>query len=145
MWNVRARSRLSGVSVVVALLLGSGGLMTASAASPPTASALISIAPCRLLDKRANASKLTQGSVRTQAVTGSNGDCVIPSDAISALMNVTIVSPSASSFLTVWPADQPRPKASNLNWVAGQAPTPNAVTSALSSNGAINIFNNHGN
>ena len=128
----------------VVLLVVSGGLFTASAAPVATPSVLTTIVPCRLLDTRSDASSLGTGVTRTQAVTGTNGDCVIPPDAIGAVMNVTIVNPTASSFLTVWPADQPKPTASSLNWVAGQPPTPNAVTAALSATGAISIFNLQG-
>jgi YVTN family beta-propeller protein len=127
--------------VGIAILLGSGGLLTASAASPSTGTVLVPIVPCRLFDTRTDGSALAAGATRTQAVVGTNGDCVIPPDAVGVSMNVTIVDPTASSFLTVWPADQSRPTASSLNWVAGQAPTPNAVMSALSATGSIDLFN----
>ena len=126
--------------VGVAILLGSGGLLTASAASPATGSVLVPIVPCRLFDTRTDGSGLTAGAVRTQPVEGSNGDCVIPVEAVGVSMNVTIVNPTASSFLTVWPSDGVRPTASNLNWIAGQSPTPNAVMSALSPTGFISVF-----
>lgn len=127
--------------VGIAVLLGSGGLLTASAASPAAGSVLVPIVPCRLFDTRTDGSGLTAGAVRTQPVEGSNGDCVIPTEAVGVSMNVTIVNPTASSYLTVWPADGARPTASNLNWIAGQPPTPNAVMSALSPTGSISVFN----
>jgi len=55
------------------------------------------------------------------------------------------INPTAASFLTVFPADQQRPVASSLNWVAGQAPTPNAVTVAASADGKISFYNLSGN
>ena len=144
MYRLMDRSRRAFAATAVALLLGSGGLLTASAASPSTGSALVSIVPCRLLDTRVDGSSIGAGATRNQPVTGANGDCAIPTDAIGVLMNVTIVNPTASSYLTVWPADRALPTASNLNWVAGQAPTPNVVSSALSATGSIGIFNNVG-
>jgi hypothetical protein len=59
-------------------------------------------------------------------------------------MNVTVVNPDDQSYLTVFPADAPRPLASSVNWVAGQGPTPNAVTSDVSADGKISFFNNAG-
>jgi hypothetical protein len=56
-------------------------------------------------------------------------------------MNVTVVLPTSASFLTVFPSDDARPLTANLNWVAGQAPTPNAVTVALSSTGSVSFYN----
>jgi hypothetical protein len=56
-------------------------------------------------------------------------------------MNVTIIFPSSSSFLAVFSSDATRPLAASLNWVAGQAPTPNAVTAALSADGKVSFYN----
>jgi hypothetical protein len=56
-------------------------------------------------------------------------------------MNVTIIFPSSSSFLTVFPSDATRPVTASLNWVANQAPTPNAVTAALSADGKVSFYN----
>jgi hypothetical protein len=59
-------------------------------------------------------------------------------------MNVTTVNATATSFLTIWPADAAQPLASNLNWVAGSPPTPNKVDVKLSADGRIKLFNNGG-
>jgi hypothetical protein len=83
--------------------------------------------------------------VHTFAVRGANGDCTIPAGASAIVANVTAVAPSAGSFMTVWPADKPQPLASSLNYTAGQAPTPNAVTVALSGDGRIKVYNHSGN
>jgi hypothetical protein len=77
--------------------------------------------------------------VHTQNVTGTNGDCNIPSDAVGVAMNVTIVSPTAQSNLRVFPADIATPNASNLNWLPGQSPTPNKVDVKLSPDGKIKL------
>jgi hypothetical protein len=66
---------------------------------------------------------------------------VIPGDAVGVALDVVIVNPSAPSYLTVFPADADRPLASNLNWVAGQAPTPNAVLADLSADGRLAFYN----
>ena len=80
----------------------------------------------------------------TLNVVGTHGNCTIPSGATGIVANVTIDLPTAAGFLTLFPADAASPLASNLNWVAGQAPTPNQVSVALSASGAINVFNNAG-
>ena len=81
----------------------------------------------------------------TATVWGSNGNCTIPAGATGFSMNVVVINPTAASFLTVFPADQTRPLASSLNWVAGQPPTPNAVTVASSADGEISFYNLSGN
>jgi len=78
------------------------------------------------------------------AVWGVNGNCAIPDGATALSMNVVSVNPSGASYLTVFPADEPRPLSSSLNWVGGQAPTPNAVTVAVSEDGRIAFYNNAG-
>ena len=56
----------------------------------------------------------------------------------------TFAQPTDASFLTLFPADVTQPLTSNLNWVPGQAPTPNQVSVGLSGAGAIKVFNHAG-
>jgi hypothetical protein len=148
--GVSARSRYASVGAIVAVLLGGGGLLTTSAAGTPGASSFVPITPCRLFDTRpatlvgVRNSPLGAQATFTATVWGSNGNCSIPSGATGVSMNVVAVNPTAPSFLTVFPADQPQPLASSLNWVAGQSPTPNAVTVSLSAAGKISFYNNTG-
>ncbi|MCU1358999.1 MAG: hypothetical protein JWN99_288 [Ilumatobacteraceae bacterium] len=77
-------------------------------------------------------------------MTGPNGNCTIPLDAVGVAFNVTAVNGTAGSFLTVSPSDATRPLASNLNWVAGAPATPNKIDVKLSSDGKASFFNNTG-
>ena len=113
----------------------------------------VPVAPCRLLDTRTGpdnvgirVAPLGPGEKFPTQVTGSNGECIgIPNDATAVALNVTTVNPTADSFLTLFPADLATPpKASNLNWVAGQSPTPNKVDVKLSPDGKVKIYNNTG-
>jgi hypothetical protein len=73
-----------------------------------------------------------------------SGNCNVPVDATGVVMNVTAVDPTQPSFLTVFPAGVVRPLAPNLNFVAGQAPTPNAVTVDVPASGQVSFYNNEG-
>ena len=135
-----AASLLAGALAVIAV-----GITNAASSSP---SSFVPIVPCRLVDTRPDTQVGTRGApvgangTVTFAVWGSNGDCSIPGNAVGIASNVTVVGPTAPSFLTVYPADAPtRPNASNLNYVAGSPPTPNQVTVALSDAGAISVYN----
>jgi hypothetical protein len=104
--------------------------------------------PCRLMDTRPatnvgpRATPLGPNDTHVVTVHGNNGDCIVPATAVAVSMNVTAANATAGSFLTVFPADAPgRPAASSLNYAAGQAPTPNAVTVQLSSDGKIAFYN----
>ena len=143
------RSRWVMVGAVVAVALGAGGVLTSSAAPSANATSFVPITPCRLMDTRAGGPigprNTPIGSTPYVAtVRGTNGNCVVPAAATAVSLNVTFASPSANSFVTVYPADKPLPNTSNLNFSAGQAPAPNAVTVALSADGKIAIRNDVG-
>ena len=88
---------------------------------------------------------LGQGQTLTITARGDFGHCAALSQtATGVVLNVTTVNSTAGSFLTVWPADKSRPFVSSLNWVGGQAPTPNQVTSGLDSFGQLSLYNNTG-
>jgi hypothetical protein len=125
----------------------------ADAAPGDSDSTFVPVTPCRLFDTRpapfnvgAKDTPLGAGDSNrwTQPVRGVNGDCSIPSDAVGISMNVTIVNPTHQSNLRVFPADVPTPNASNLNWLAGQSPTPNKVDVKLSPDGEIKLYNFNG-
>lgn len=68
----------------------------------------------------------------------------VPSSGATAVaLNVTATNPSAASYITVYPAGQVRPLASNLNMVAGQT-IPNMVIVPLGADGKVTIFDNAG-
>ena len=140
------RARWSAIGAAVAVSIGAGGLITFASASGGTASVFTPITPCRLLDTRADgpavgatpprATPLGQGETLTIPARGSFGLCnSLSAAATGAVLNVTVVNPTAGSYLTVWPADKPKPLASSLNWTAGQSATPNQVTTALDPSG----------
>jgi hypothetical protein len=58
-------------------------------------------------------------------------------------VNVTATAATASTFLTVFPAGQTRPDASNLNVVPAQD-VPNLVVAKVGANGNVTIYNNQG-
>ena len=148
------RSRWAAIGAVVSITLGAGGLQVANAvfAGPQGPNPVTTlITPCRLMDTRSPGGVGTRttpiANGETYEVHASSGNCTIPAAATGIVTNVTITNPGSSGFLTVFPADVAKPLASNLNWVAGQSPTPNAVTTGLSTTGTIGnikIFNGGG-
>lgn len=102
----------------------------------------VPLAPARILDTRngtgGNITPLGWGATTELDVRGVGG---LPRTGVTAVvLNVTAVTPVTEGFLTVFPADQPRPSASNLNFVAGQV-VPNLVTVRVGDDGKIAIFN----
>jgi len=68
-------------------------------------------------------------------------DSVAQADALA--FNVTAVNPTASTYLTLWPAGIAKPTVSNLNPAAGQT-VANAAIVGLGTNKAFSIYNNVG-
>ena len=110
-----------------------------------------SLTPARICDTRqTSVSGITDqctgktmgpGTTLTVQVAGNGG---VPSTGAEAVvMNVTVTDTTAGGYLTVWPAGQPRPLASNLNWTAGQT-VPNLVEVGLGSGGEIDFYNSAG-
>jgi hypothetical protein len=74
-------------------------------------------------------------------ITGSPAN--VPTTAGSVVMNVTVVGPSATGFITTYPNGQPRPNSSNLNFSAGET-VPNLVVARIGTGGIVNLYLNAG-
>jgi hypothetical protein len=97
--------------------------------------------PTRVLDTRIGAgapkAKLGPGATLTLTVPG------LPAGATVVALNVTVTNPTATSNLTVYPGGQPRPGASNLNYVAGQR-IANMVLVPLGPGNTVTFYNSAG-
>ena len=106
-----------------------------------TAKQFYPITPVRALDTRNGTGGVSTpvgpDSSITLAIRGQNG---IPNGASAVVMNTTAVSPSAGSYLTVWPAGITRPLASNLNYVPGDI-VPNLVQVGIGPGGLVGLYN----
>lgn len=136
--------RARGV-VAIAAVTGLGGLLLGSfaarAQSSITNSTFEPLSPARILDTRDAGQPLgTDAQIDVQVV-GQGG---LPANATAVVLNLTVTEPDASSFLTLWPAGELRPQASNINFVAGRT-IANLVTVKLSADGRISIYNFNGN
>lgn len=70
------------------------------------------------------------------------GGKFVPEEALAATLNVTVTQPAQAGHVTVYPCDEPKPLASNLNFAAGQT-VPNMVVSPLSlTDGSVCVYSN---
>ncbi len=101
----------------------------------------VAIQPGRVLDTREGIGAPKAPVDQTPLALKLTGARGIPNSGVSAvLLNVTVVTPSAATFVTVYPAGDAQPTASNLNAVAGQV-VPNMVLGRLGTDGSVSIFN----
>ncbi|NND75151.1 MAG: hypothetical protein HKN44_09110, partial [Ilumatobacter sp.] len=152
MVTIRVRSIVWFATGVVVALVASLVVLQAwrvDAAPGDSDTTLVPITPCRLVDTRPAPFRVgphaTLGVAETTTVqaTGTNGECVIPAEAVGLAMNVTAVNATVETFLTFWPSGD-LPLAANLNPAPGQPPNPNSVTVSLAAGGSFKAYNNAG-
>jgi hypothetical protein len=124
------------------VILDVEGYVATPTATPGPSGLFNAVAPSRILDTRSALSgPVGPNSTITLRVAGNNG--VVPtSGAAAVVLNVTVTSPTASSYLTVFPTGT-QPLASNLNFRAGQT-VPNRVIVPLAADGSISFYNAYG-
>jgi len=84
--------------------------------------------PCRVVDTRGgapNGGPVMQG-LQTRVFVMA-GNCGIPSTAKALSLNLTVTQPSAGGYVTLFPAGQPLPPTSSINYRAGQTRANNAI------------------
>jgi uncharacterized repeat protein (TIGR01451 family) len=101
--------------------------------------------PCRVVDTRGavapNGGPAMSGQqTRAFVMTGS---CGIPATAKALSLNVTVTQATANGFVTLFPAGQPRPLASSINYPAGRTLANNAII-ALDAVGRMAAFAGQG-
>jgi len=149
--TIRVRSVVWASAAVVLTLLCTLLVMQewrADAAPGDIDATWVPIEPCRLFDHRPSEEPfggkkepLVAGSPATQQVTGTVGNCTIPTSGVVAVsLNVTVVGSTAQSNLRLYPAEAAKePVVSNLNWKAGDSATANKVDVKLSAAGAVKM------
>jgi hypothetical protein len=150
-WSEPSARRAFAVSVVVGVVATLTVLPAAPAAvaGQPTDPAPVAgynpLTPARLLDTRAGlgapSTPVGPGGTLDLRVTGVGG---VPEEKVGAVvLNVTGTQPSTETFVTVWPAGDDRPLASNLNLKAGET-RPNLVVVGVGAAGSVSLYNNRG-
>jgi hypothetical protein len=102
----------------------------------PGPSSFYLITPCRLLDTR-QYSPIGSGSLQHVFAVYR---CGIPFGAKAVAMNVTVVNPSSTGYLTLFPAVSPMPGTSTINYRYGKTRANNAIL-PLSAGGWMKVYN----
>ncbi|WP_166664356.1 hypothetical protein [Actinophytocola oryzae] len=108
-----------------------------AAPETPTASTFTPLSPVRVLDTR------DTGPVGAQGLLTLDLAERVPATATAVTLNVTGVTPTAPTYVTVFPAGVAVPTASNLNLAAGDTRA-NQVTVALGTERKVGLYNNDG-
>ena len=92
--------------------------------------------PCRILDTRNTGIPVTSGIQSNYKVVGL---CGVPSSAKSVFLNVTVVSPTCSTFLNVYAYPGPFPGTSTVNSHTGERAIANGAIVALGTDPAYQV------
>lgn len=109
---------------------------------PLSPSSLYVLPPCRVVDTRGTTGPSGGPAIASAATRGvrMSGVCGIPSGAKALAVNVTVVSPAADGYLTLFPGASPWPGTSSVSYRTGKTRANNALV-PLSAGGILNVFN----
>ena len=125
----------NGYAYVAEEFLGATNIVVSNGLRP--------LAPNRILDTRTGlggvpAARLGPGGLLSVTIAGHGG---LPSSGLGAVvLNVTVTNTTSTGYVSVYPQEDPRPNASNLNWTAGQT-VANLSQVALRESGQVSIYN----
>ena len=148
------RTRWAAIGAAVAVTLGTGGLMTASASG--SQSVFVAITPTRVLDTRydvgldgafrGNTSRKLDITGTIDYVASTNPDfspnisrkIVVPDGATAIVANLTVTQPTNTGFVSIRPGTATgTPSTSNINIPAPGSDIPNSVTVELPTTGPL--------
>lgn len=113
------------------------GLAPAAAGDPST---FVSLSPARIVDTRDGlggvAGPIRDGSTVDFAVRGQGG---VPADAVSVVLNVTVVDPTSVGYASVFPSGSPVPAVSSLNFTPNRT-VASLVIARIGANGAVSFY-----
>jgi hypothetical protein len=99
------------------------------------------VEPCRIADTR-----LGEGATGGPALSGAatrpfpvTGYCGVPATAKAAVLNVTVVGPTASGHLRIWPFNLAMPNAATLTFAANEQAIANGAIVPLTTDPEYNI------
>lgn len=129
------------VSVTASNADGAGPVSQTAQATPWSGTKFHPVTPFRALDSRTPlggfSGPLSAGLPQHLQVTGSAS---VPPSASAVVMNVTVTNATVGSFVSVWPAGQPQPASSSLNFGASVTRA-NQVIVPVGTSGRVSLAN----
>lgn len=102
-----------------------------------SASLFYLVTPCRVIDTRGGAA-LASNATRIVNV---GGACGVPLGATAAAVNLTVVGPTTTGFLALYPSNTSWPGTSTINYRSGKTRANSAVV-RLAPEGTLSVLNN---
>ena len=144
--RTRAIRRLVALGILGAVVPVALSASGASTAPPAPASAVVPVAPYRILDTRDGTgtagvtAAVKQNSTITVQIAGVGP---VPTGATGVVVNLTGTGATGATFITAFPTGTPRSMTSVLNVTPG-SDIANTITVPLGTGGALDLYNNAG-
>lgn len=139
------RSRVTGLTALILVCTLLTGCDPASPVRSGTRAVDVVLKACTLVDTRPTpdtvgdrSTPLAPGDTLDATVTGTNGECVVPEDAIAAQVRVSSLTPSAAGSLVVFKTGT-TPPTPQVTWSAGAAITTEDLKVGLSGDGQLSV------
>ena len=142
------RNSVVGVTNAAGAVVGTYAITQAGVAASPAALTFVPLPPCRVMDTRVGsgftgpfgAPSFAAGQTRTISLPQSV--CNVPANASAYVTNVTLLPQSAGSAntLTIYPADEVRPRYTTASAGDGNIVANAAIIRAGATNGAIDVY-----
>jgi uncharacterized delta-60 repeat protein len=128
-WNSNDSTAMDSVDVIVDVVgwFTTGALFTA-------------VTPTRALDTRVPIGIDVAHRVDAGHTVELSTSALAPPGATAVALNLTVTGGSAPGYLTMWPAGEPRPRASSINFASGQT-VANLVIAKIGADGEVSIWN----
>lgn len=128
------------------LIVVAATVLTASMATAAGPLQFYSVTPCRVVDTR-GPNGLTGGPAMAAFQTRNypmRGLCGVASSAVAVSLNVTVVTPGSSGYLTLWPSGTSQPVVSTINFTPADTALANGAIVPLAAaigSSEIALFN----
>jgi hypothetical protein len=137
----------AGVTTVKVVELSSAGCSSPQATASVQVTSrkgFYTLTPCRLVDTRLGigpAAAAPSLAAQTSRLFDVTGKCGLPPTAKALSLNVTVVDPGARGHFRLYPADEPMPLASTINFGAWQTRANNTILRLAADGSGLKVFN----
>ena len=142
------RNSVVGVTNAAGAVVGTYAITQAGVAASPTALTFVPLPPCRVMDTRVGSGFTgpfgapSFAAEQTRTISLPQSVCNVPPNANAYVTNVTLLPQSAgnANTLTIYPADEVRPRYTTASAGDGNIVANAAIIRAGATNGAIDVY-----
>jgi hypothetical protein len=114
---------------VLAAVVFAGAALVAPPVAAQTGYTYVPVTPCRAVDTRYGYGGIVNSGIQRNF--SIKTVCGVPTNAVAATMNMTVVGPTQTGFESLWPNGSPFPGVSSINFNTGEPAIANGAVVML--------------